>query len=122
MVLWYWYRGIVEKVGRIAIDRRRSRQVCSIRVMAAPPPIDSLPQPQPERGPPHATREKSISYDQRSLTTLPTSGFRGLYEAHCEFVVYIDDRSWAGGFLRNFSFFAAIVSHVVTHDWLTNTW
>ena len=76
----------------------------------------------PSEAPPHATREKSISYDQRSLTTLPTSGFRGLYEAHCEFVVYIDDRSWAGGFLRNFSFFAAIVSHVVTHDWLTNTW
>ena len=50
------------------------KQVCSIRVMAAPPPIDSLPQPA-ARGP-HTTREKSIYCDQRSLTTDLTSGLR----------------------------------------------
>ena len=42
-------------------------QVCSIRVMAAPPPIDSKPQPaEPEAR--SATRGKSICRDWRSVT------------------------------------------------------
>ena len=59
-VLVLWYCSIVEKGDTIKIDSRSRRQVCSIRVMAAPPPIDSLPQPAPEAAPP-TPQEKNQS-------------------------------------------------------------
>ena len=69
------------------------KQVCSIRVMAAPPPIDSLPQPA-ARGP-HTTRGKSIYCDQRSLTTDLTSGLSGISAAHQDFFgTYCDGQRW----------------------------
>ena len=58
---------ILSSVLAICICLFSQVQVCSIRVMAAPPPIDSKPQPaEPEAR--SATRGKSICRDWRSVT------------------------------------------------------